>query len=179
MRTRSFCAWTKATLANELPDLGNPSMTSCVSGVTMRERSLRSSRYRLKKTAGCLPAWICRPFSSLKTAGCSPAWGPGRSLVAPMLAAFRLAVLHLTRSPGLHREPLPADQGAKGGRIPLRGGFFHRYVGTATGTGPGLYRFGWRSDAQAVSKGDWISARGPDTPARAVYSALGGLSCGF
>jgi hypothetical protein len=46
MRTRSLCALLKATLANVLADLGNPSMTSCVSGVTTRARSLRASRYR-------------------------------------------------------------------------------------------------------------------------------------
>jgi hypothetical protein len=34
---------------------------------------------------------------------------------------------------------------------------FHRYAGTAAGTGPGVYRFGWRSDPKTVSKGDWIS----------------------
>src|SRR3712207_7925548 len=45
MRTFSLCALLKATLANELPDLGNPSMTSCVSGVTTRARSFRSEEH--------------------------------------------------------------------------------------------------------------------------------------
>ena len=48
----SPCAIIKALLANELPDLGNPSITSCVSGVTMRERSWRNSRYKEKKDGG-------------------------------------------------------------------------------------------------------------------------------
>jgi hypothetical protein len=30
---------------------------------------------------------------------------------------------------------------------------FHRYGGT----GPGVYRFGWKSGPKTVSKGDWIS----------------------
>jgi hypothetical protein len=34
---------------------------------------------------------------------------------------------------------------------------FHRYIGTAAGTGPGVYKFGWKSDSKTVSKGDWIS----------------------
>jgi hypothetical protein len=34
---------------------------------------------------------------------------------------------------------------------------FHRYVGTAAGTGPGVYNFGWKSNSKTVSKGDWIS----------------------
>src|ERR687897_1025345 len=33
----SSCAIMKALLANELPDLGNPSMTTCLSGVSSRE----------------------------------------------------------------------------------------------------------------------------------------------
>src|SRR5918994_4825068 len=33
----STCAIMKALLANELPDLGNPSMTTCLSGVSSRE----------------------------------------------------------------------------------------------------------------------------------------------
>ncbi len=34
---------------------------------------------------------------------------------------------------------------------------FHHYVGTAAATGPGIYKFGLRSDSTTVSKGDWIS----------------------
>jgi hypothetical protein len=48
----------KALLANELPDLGNPPMTTCLSEVTARVRSsrVRNSRYKLKKTVGWPPA---------------------------------------------------------------------------------------------------------------------------
>jgi hypothetical protein len=54
----SFCAITKALLANELPDLGNPSMTSCVSGVTKRStlRRVRNNRNKVKYMAGWPPA---------------------------------------------------------------------------------------------------------------------------
>jgi hypothetical protein len=34
---------------------------------------------------------------------------------------------------------------------------FHHYLGTADGTAPGVYKFGWKSDSETVSKGDWIS----------------------
>jgi murein DD-endopeptidase MepM/ murein hydrolase activator NlpD len=34
---------------------------------------------------------------------------------------------------------------------------YHRYVGIAAGTGPGVYKFGWTSDPATISKGDWIS----------------------
>lgn len=33
----------------------------------------------------------------------------------------------------------------------------HRYLGTAAGTGPGTYTFGWASDATTWSQGNWIS----------------------
>jgi hypothetical protein len=33
----------------------------------------------------------------------------------------------------------------------------HNYVGTAAGTGPGVYRFGWTSSSTVWSQGDWIS----------------------
>jgi murein DD-endopeptidase MepM/ murein hydrolase activator NlpD len=34
---------------------------------------------------------------------------------------------------------------------------YHHYVGTAAGTGPGVYKFGKRSDSTTWTKGDWIS----------------------
>ena len=34
---------------------------------------------------------------------------------------------------------------------------YHRYVGTAAGTGSGVYKFGWTSDSTTWAKGDWIS----------------------
>ena len=54
----SFGAIMRVLLANELPDLGNPSITTCLSGVTARVRSLRvrNSQYKPKKTVGWPPA---------------------------------------------------------------------------------------------------------------------------
>jgi hypothetical protein len=55
-----------------------------------------------------------------------------------------------------YRYPCYNDAGSPYGSGGLRV-VFHRYIGTAAGTGPGVYRFGWGSDSKTVSKGDWIS----------------------
>lgn len=55
-----------------------------------------------------------------------------------------------------YRYPRYNDDGSPYGGAGLRV-VFHRYVGTAAGTGPGVYRLDWRSDSKTVSKGDWIS----------------------
>lgn len=34
---------------------------------------------------------------------------------------------------------------------------YHHYVGTAAGTGKGVYKYGWNSNGGTRSKGDWIS----------------------
>jgi hypothetical protein len=34
---------------------------------------------------------------------------------------------------------------------------YHHYTGTAAGTGPGVYKFGWTSNSTTWAKGDWIS----------------------
>lgn len=34
---------------------------------------------------------------------------------------------------------------------------YHHYTGTATGTGPGVYKFGKSSSSTTWAKGDWIS----------------------
>lgn len=55
-----------------------------------------------------------------------------------------------------YRYPRYNDDGSPYGGAGLQV-VFHRYVGTAAGTGPGVYKFGWKSDSKTVSKGDWIS----------------------
>ncbi len=55
-----------------------------------------------------------------------------------------------------YRYPRYNDDGSPYGGAGLKV-VFHHYVGTAAGTGPGVYKFGWRSDSETVSKGDWIS----------------------
>src|ERR687895_1498442 len=98
----SSCAIMKALLANELPDLGNPSITTCLSGVTARVRSLRvrNKRYKAKKTVGLPPAWIWSHFSSHKEATFSSRCGLNRSsiaLIALPLPSCRLQFYTLCR----------------------------------------------------------------------------------
>jgi hypothetical protein len=55
-----------------------------------------------------------------------------------------------------YRYPRYNDDGSPYGGAGLKV-VFHHYIGTAAGTGPGVYKFGARSDSRTVSKGDWIS----------------------
>ncbi|MCA1687544.1 MAG: M23 family metallopeptidase [Actinobacteria bacterium] len=55
-----------------------------------------------------------------------------------------------------YRYPRYNDDGSPYGGAGLKV-VFHHYVGTAAGTGPGVYKFGSKSDSKTVSKGDWIS----------------------
>jgi hypothetical protein len=34
---------------------------------------------------------------------------------------------------------------------------YHHYAGDAAGTGPGVYKFGRKSNSTTWAKGDWIS----------------------
>ena len=55
-----------------------------------------------------------------------------------------------------YRYPRYSDDGSPYGGAGLKV-VYHHYVGTAAGTGPGVYKFGSESDSKTVSKGDWIS----------------------
>jgi len=55
-----------------------------------------------------------------------------------------------------YRNPRYNEDGSPYGGAGLKV-VFHHYLGTAAGTSPGVYRFGWKSGSQTISKGDWIS----------------------
>jgi murein DD-endopeptidase MepM/ murein hydrolase activator NlpD len=68
--------------------------------------------------------------------------------------AFPVGEPHLHQA--YYRDPSYSPDGSPYGGAGLQV-VFHRYVGTAAGTGPGVYKFDWRSDSETVSKGDRIS----------------------
>ena len=51
-----------------------------------------------------------------------------------------------------HYNPDGSPYGGAGLQV-----IYHHYVGTAAGTGPGVYKFGWEPSRTTVAKGDWIS----------------------
>jgi hypothetical protein len=67
---------------------------------------------------------------------------------------FPIGEPHLHQA--FYRYPRYTEDGEPYGGAGLKV-VYHHYVGTAAGTGPGVFKFGTKSDSRTVSKGDWIS----------------------